>query len=154
MTLFLRLLRAAACGLLLAFCLSPAAYAQRLAKSKAAVFKPRFIKKQLLKATRWQLAHPKHKATDWTNGAFYSGVFAAYQATKSRVILDSLLALGERTKWQPDHRYDHADDIAICQTYLNLYRLKKDRRMLAPTLAVAEKFRTVPGPEVQKNGIT
>ena len=153
MALSLRLLRAAACGLLLALCLNPAAYAQRLAKSEAAVFKPRFIKKQLLKATQWQLAHPRHKATDWTNGAFYSGVFAAYQATRSRVILDSLLALGERTKWQPDRRYDHADDMAICQTYLNLYRLQKDRRMLAPTLAVAEKFRTVPGPEVQKNGI-
>jgi rhamnogalacturonyl hydrolase YesR len=117
-------------------------------------FKPAYIKAQLLKATQWQLAHPRHDPTDWTNGAFYSGVFAAYQTTKSPLILDSLLALGERTHWQPARRYDHADDIAICQTYLNLYRLKKDQRMIAPTLAVVEKLRTVPGREVEKNGIT
>jgi rhamnogalacturonyl hydrolase YesR len=52
------------------------------------MFKPRFIKKQLLKAARWQLAHPKHALTDWTNGAFYSGVFTAYQATQSKLLLD------------------------------------------------------------------
>lgn len=117
-------------------------------------FKPTYIKAQLLKATQWQLAHPRHEPTDWTNGAFYSGVFAAYQTTKSPLILDSLLALGERTHWQPARRYDHADDIAICQTYLNLYRLRHDRRMLEPTLAVVEKLRTEPGREVEKNGIT
>ncbi|OGX89698.1 hypothetical protein BEN49_24720 [Hymenobacter coccineus] len=107
----------------------------------------------MLRVTRWQLAHPRHAPTDWTNGAFYAGVFAAYQTTHSKLILDSLLALGERTKWQPGPRYDHADDIAICQTYLNLYRLKKDRRMLQPTLDVVEKFRNQPGPEVQNHGI-
>jgi rhamnogalacturonyl hydrolase YesR len=139
-------------GLLLAAGLGPAARAQP-AQADAAYFKPRFIKAQLLKTARWQLAHPRHSPTDWTNGAFYAGVFAAYQTTKSKLLLDSLLALGERTHWQPGPRYDHADDIAICQTYLNLYRLKKDRRMLAPTLAVVEKLRTVPGPEVASHGI-
>jgi unsaturated rhamnogalacturonyl hydrolase len=139
-------------GLLLAAGLALTAHAQS-APAEAAYFKPKFIKDQLLKTTRWQLAHPRHKVTDWTNGAFYSGVFAAYQTTKSKLILDSLLAMGERTHWQPDRRYDHADDIVICQTYLNLYRLKKDRRMIEPTLAVVEKFRTEPGPEVRHNGI-
>ncbi|NML65962.1 glycoside hydrolase family 88 protein [Hymenobacter sp. RP-2-7] len=125
-----------------------------LSAAEQAQFKPAFIKAQLLKATQWQLAHPKHKPTDWTNGAFYSGVFAAYQTTKSKLILDSLMALGQRTHWQPDQRYDHADDIAICQTYLNLYRLKHDQRMIVPTLAVLDKLRTTPGPEVQQHGIT
>ena len=124
------------------------------AAADQAQFKPAYIKAQLLKTTQWQLAHPKHALTDWTNGAFYSGVFAAYQATGSKVILDSLLAMGERTHWQPGPRYDHADDIVICQTYLNLYRLKPDQRMLAPTLAVVEKLRTTPGPEVAQHGIT
>ncbi len=140
-------------GLLLAASFGPSAARAQLTPADAAYFKPRFIKAQLLKTTRWQLAHPKHKVTDWTNGAFYSGVFAAYQATKSKLILDSLLAMGNRTQWQPDRRYDHADDIAICQTYLNLYRLRYDRRMLAPTLAVVEKLRTVPGPEVAGHSI-
>ncbi|WP_022824740.1 glycoside hydrolase family 88/105 protein [Hymenobacter norwichensis] len=140
-------------GLLLALGCSGTAEAQSLSKADQAVFKPKYIKKQLLSATKWQLAHPKHKITDWTNGAFYSGVFAAYETTKSQLILDSLMAMGNRTQWQPDQRYDHADDIVICQTYLNLYRLKKDRRMIQPTLDVVEKFRTVPGKEVQNHGI-
>ncbi|SFP89839.1 glycoside hydrolase family 88/105 protein [Hymenobacter arizonensis] len=147
------LFRPFACGLLLALGHSSTSQAQVLSGPDKAFFKPKYIKQQLLLATKWQLAHPKHKATDWTNGAFYSGVFAAYQATKSPWVLDSMLAMGERTQWRPGPRYDHADDLVICQTYLNLYRLIKDRRMVAPTLAVVEKFRTEPGPEVQHNGI-
>ena len=153
MPIALRSLRPLACTILLALSFH-SLRAQETAPADKAVFKPKYIKKQLLLVTKWQLAHPKHKITDWTNGAFYSGVFAAYQATRSQLILDSLLAMGERTRWQPDKRYDHADDIAICQTYLNLYRLKKDRRMIEPTLTVLEKLRTEPGPEVAKNGIT
>ncbi|GAB2471284.1 hypothetical protein GCM10011375_37920 [Hymenobacter qilianensis] len=149
----LRLSRLLTCCALLALLLAPATHAQSVSAPDKAFLKPKFIKKQLLKATKWQLAHPKHPLTDWTNGAFYSGVFAAYQTTKSPLILDSLLAMGERTQWQPGPRYDHADDIVICQTYLNLYRLKKDRRMIQPTIAVVEKFRTMPGPEVQAHGI-
>ncbi|MDO7884444.1 glycoside hydrolase family 88/105 protein [Hymenobacter cheonanensis] len=140
-------------SLLLAAACIPTARAQ-VAPADAAYFKPKRIKGQLLKAAQWQLAHPRHGATDWTNAAFYSGVFAAYQATHSRLLLDSLLALGERTHWQPGRRFDHADDLAICQTYLNLYRLKKDRRMLEPTLAAAEKLRTTPGPELAGHGLT
>ncbi|WP_133272755.1 glycoside hydrolase family 88/105 protein [Hymenobacter radiodurans] len=147
----LRLAHLLTCCVLLA--LVHTGQAQSVSASDKAFFKPKFIRKQLLRASKWQLAHPKHTLTDWTNGAFYSGVFAAYQTTKSPLLLDSLLAMGERNQWRPGPRYDHADDIVICQTYLNLYRLKKDRRMIQPTLDVVEKLRTVPGPEVQAHGI-
>ncbi len=124
------------------------------APHRDAVFSPTYIKATLLKAAAWQLQHPKHAPTDWTNGAFYAGVFAAYQTTQSPVLLDSLLALGERTHWQPGSRFDHADDIAISQTYIDLYRLKKDRRMIQPTIDSIQKMRMVPGPEQQKHGLT
>jgi unsaturated rhamnogalacturonyl hydrolase len=100
------------------------------------------------------LTHPKHSLTDWTNGAFYAGVFAAYETTKSPKILDSLLAMGERNNWQPGPRFDHADDIAICQTYINLYRIRKDQRMIQATIDTVQKMRRVAGPEVKKHGIT
>ncbi|MVM31311.1 glycoside hydrolase family 88 protein [Spirosoma sp. HMF4905] len=118
------------------------------------VFAPDYIKNTMLKVVDWQLKHPKHKTTDWTNGAFYAGVFAAYETTKSPVVLDSLMAMGERTGWQPGSRYDHADDIAICQTYINLYRLKKDRRMIQPTIDTVQKLGRIPGKEVKNHGIT
>lgn len=119
-----------------------------------AVFSPTYINAVLLKTAQWQLQHPKHKPTDWTNGAFYAGVFAAYETTKSPALLDSLLAMGERNRWSPGARFDHADDIAICQTYIDLYRLKKDRRLIQPTIDTVQKMRTVPGPEVKKHNLT
>lgn len=84
-----------------------------------------YIRQVLQKVAVCQVAHPKHTPTDRTNGAFYAGVCPAWETTRSPVILDSLLALGERTGWQPGPRYDYADDITICQTYIDLYRLKK-----------------------------
>lgn len=118
------------------------------------VFKRKLIKKRMLQVTDWQLNHPKHRPNDWTNGAFYAGVVAAYQTTKSKVIMDSLMALGQRTGWQPGPRYDHADDIAISQTFIDVYRVKKDKHMIQPTIDTVEKLRRVPGPEDRKHGIT
>jgi rhamnogalacturonyl hydrolase YesR len=118
------------------------------------VFKSKNIKSRMLQVTDWQLKNPKHRPNDWTNGAFYAGVVAAYQTTKSKVIYDSLIALGQRTGWQPGPRYDHADEIAISQTYIDMYRLKKDQNMIQPTIDTVQKLRTVPGREVRQHGIT
>ncbi|WP_232541179.1 glycoside hydrolase family 88/105 protein [Spirosoma endbachense] len=118
------------------------------------VFSPKYIKEVLLKTTQWQLQHPKHSPTDWTNGAFYAGIFAAYETTKSPLILDSLMAIGERNQWRPGKRFDHADDIAVCQMYIDLYRLKKDRRMIQPTIDTVQKMQKVAGPELAKHGQT
>jgi rhamnogalacturonyl hydrolase YesR len=69
-------------------------------------------------------------------------------------VRDSLTALGERTGWRPGARYDHADDIAISQTYIDMYRVKKDQRKIQPTIDTVQKLRTVTGREVQRHGIT
>lgn len=118
------------------------------------VFNKNNIKSRMLQVTAWQLKNPKHTPTDWTNGAFYAGVVAAYETTKSKVILDSLMALGERTGWKPGPRYDHADDITISQTYIDIYRKKKDRRMIQATIDTVQKLRTVPGREARNHKIT
>jgi len=118
------------------------------------VFKKKYIKSTMLKVTAWQLNNPKHTPTDWTNGAFYAGVVAAYKTTKSKVIFDSLLALGQRTNWEPGPRYDHADDITISQAYIDLYRIKKERSMIQATIDTVQKLSTVPGREIKRNGIT
>lgn len=120
------------------------------AASTSGVFNPRSIKKSMQLVTDWQLNHPKHAPTDWTNGAFYAGVLAAYQTTGSKKILDSLVVLGQRTSWQPGRRYDHADDIAICQTYIDVARIKGDQQLLRATIDTVQKLRTVPGPESKK----
>ncbi|MBS1792282.1 MAG: glycoside hydrolase family 88 protein [Acidobacteria bacterium] len=119
----------------------------------ADVFDRKFIKARMLETLRWQLKNPKHELNDWTNGAFYAGVFAAYETTKSKEVLDALNAMGEKTGWQPGRRFDHADDIAIAQTYIDLYRLEKDKKMIAPTIAAVDRIKTEKSPEREKNGI-
>ena len=107
----------------------------------------------MIKVVRWQLANPKHELFDWTNGAFYAGMFAAYETTKSKEIWAALLDMGEKNKWAPGPRFDHADDIVIDQTYIDIYRITKDKRMLQPTLDVVARIKAEKSREVEKNGI-
>ena len=118
------------------------------------VFKRKNIEAKMLSVAKWQLANPKHKLYDWTNGAFYAGVFAAYETTKSPELMSALMDMGEKNAWMPGPRFDHADDIVINQTYLDLYRIKKNKRMLQPTIDAAERLKKETGNEVAKNGIT
>lgn len=104
------------------------------------VFNDRNIKKTIKKATSWQLHHPKHKLYDWTNGAFYAGVFAAWETTSSKKIWNALMEMGEANKWKPGPRLMHADDIAICQTYIDLYRIVKDENMIQPFKNAADSI--------------
>ncbi len=117
------------------------------------VFKNDFIKARMLKVADWQLKNPKHQLTDWTNGAFYAGVFAAYETTKSPEIMTAMMEMGEKNRWQIGRRFDHADDIAISQTYIDLYRIKKDKKMIQPTIDAIRKIQTESSNEVAKHGI-
>lgn len=122
---------------------------------ESTVFQPEQIKATMLKVADWQMNHSNRKPlNDWTNAAFYTGVFAAYEATGADLLLDSMMAMGERKQWQPGRRFDHADDYAICQTYIDLYRLSGDKKMLQPTIDSLQKMKEVEGNEVRKHGIT
>ena len=134
--------------LLISVCLAMTVKAQT-----ADVFDKNFIRARMLKVADWQLKNPKHPLYDWTNGAFYAGVFAAYETTKSPEIMKALMEMGEKNNWQIGKRFDHADDIVISQTYIDLYRLKKDRKMIQPTIDAIQKIRTEKSNEVQKHGI-
>ncbi len=121
---------------------------------KSDVFKRKNIEAKMLLVAKWQLADPKHDLWDWTNGAFYAGVFAAYETTKSPDLMNAMLEMAEKRGWKPGPRFDHADDIAIDQTYIDLYRIKKDKKMLQPTIDVAERLKKETGDQFKKNGIT
>lgn len=86
--------------------------------------KPEAIKTIMNKTAEWQINHPRHAQNNWTNGAFYAGLFAAWETTQSPIIYNAMMAMGEdSTQWQPASRWYHADDIAISQTYIDLYRI-------------------------------
>lgn len=117
----------------------------------ARFFKKSYIKKSMVKATEWQLAHPKHAQTDWTNGAFYAGVYAAWETTHAKKIYQAMMAVGnDSTRWMPGRRWFHADDIAICQTYIDLYHREKRQEMLDGTVATVGRFMKEPYPTKSK----
>ena len=133
-----------------------AALTVNTAGQSADIFKRKTIEARMLAVAKWQLANPKHELWDWTNGAFYAGVFAAYETTKSPELMAALMSMGKKNGWKPGPRFDHADDIAINQTYLDLYRLMKvkDAKMIQPTIDVTERLKSETGIEVAKHGIT
>lgn len=107
-------------------------------------FKPKEIKKAMARAAEWQFDHPKHELWDWTNGALYAGVSAAYKSTGNKLYLNSMLEMGDKNQWKPGPRLQHADDHAICQTYIDVYRLRKDRKMITPFIDQMDKFLATP----------
>lgn len=108
------------------------------------VFGDAYIKKTMKKALDWQLKNPKHKLYDWTNGAFYAGVFAAWETTGSKKIWKALEAMGEANEWKPGPRLHHADDHAICQTYIDMYRVSGERKMIDPFIRTMDEFMATP----------
>jgi rhamnogalacturonyl hydrolase YesR len=116
------------------------------ANQRTSVFQPEYIKNTLNKVTEWQLLHPKEETSprDWTNGAFYAGVFAAYETTRSEKIYQALLDMGKNNEWKPGIRWWHADDIAVGQTYIDLYRTEKRDEMIRATIDDIDKFIATP----------
>ena len=112
-------------------------------------FDGKYIKNVMNKAAEWQIANPKHKQNDWTNGAYYAGMFAAWETTKSQKIYDAMMSMArDSTNWEPYRRWYHADDVVISQTYMNLYRTEKNKsqHMLQPTIDTLIKFISNPYP--------
>ena len=86
------------------------------------------------KVADWQLANPsKHRPTDWTQGAFYTGVMALYDVSKDQKYLDAMVQMGENNQWKPGPRAYHADDFAVCQAYCEMFMILKDPKMIEPT---------------------
>jgi rhamnogalacturonyl hydrolase YesR len=81
---------------------------------------------------------------DWTNGAFYAGVFAAYETTGSKKIWKAMYEMGEANKWKPGPRLHHADDHVICQTYIDMYRISGDKKMIEPFVKTMDEFLATP----------
>lgn len=108
------------------------------------IFGPSYIKNNMQKVADWQLSHPLHAPNNWTNGAFYAGVYAAWETTKSPKLYDAMISMGDSINWKPGKRWWHADDIAICQTYLDLYSLEKREEMITATVGTVNRFISEP----------
>ncbi len=81
----------------------------------------------------WQLANPsKHKPTDWTQGAGYTGMMAFSGISGNGRYLDAMVAMGEGNGWELGPKKYFADDHCVGQTYAELYFKYRDPKMIAP----------------------
>jgi len=110
-----------------------------------AVFERDSIKSLMRLAADWQISHPdtgaEHDDLDWTNAALYIGMLDWAELAESEEKDDAyykwLLRIGRRNQFQVNKRMYHADDIAVAQTFIELYGKYGNARMIAPVMARA-----------------
>lgn len=120
-----------------------------LARDLDPSLKPKAVEKALRKVADWQLQRLGDQFTyDWTMGALYTGFMAASEATSNAKYRKAMMRMGRKLDWKLGPRFNHADDVAVGQTYLELYLREHDPAMIAD---VGENFaramQTPPDPE-------
>ena len=90
----------------------------------------------------WQLAKAEPVFNQqWTFAALYDGMLAASATTGDAKYRDAMVAMAEGFQWKLlDTRFPHADDMALGQTYLDLYRIKRDPVRKADTQAILDRL--------------
>ena len=118
-------------GVMLTVLVSTAALCQ---KKEQNIYSKSFITDQMRKVCDWQLNNPvtinEKNDNDWARAAFYTGVMATYRTTKDEKYLNAAIAWSESFDWKLAKRLRHADDHAKGQTYLEIYEVKKDPKMI------------------------
>jgi unsaturated rhamnogalacturonyl hydrolase len=112
---------------------------------------PRLSRRDLAKAMKlvadWQLARlPAEAQVDWTWAALYTGFVAVPGKVAGGKYQQAMMSVSEHLDWQPGPRVMHADDQAIGQTYLELYLLHRDHKMIEPLMARLREEMAAPDP--------
>jgi unsaturated rhamnogalacturonyl hydrolase len=93
----------------------------------------------------WQLARSQEYFDRiWTWSVLYSGFMAASDSLGDAKYRDAMQAVGTKFDWQLRSHLPDADDQSVGQTYLELYLLKKDPAMIAPTRAELDALLAAP----------
>jgi unsaturated rhamnogalacturonyl hydrolase len=133
----------------LALCV-PAAAQGRSEKAGGDIYSKRSVRALMQKVFDWQVAHPveinERNANLWARAAFYAGVMSAGRATGDRRYAEQAARWAESRGWKLGERPRHADDHAPGQTYLELYMLKRDPRMIEHTRSVIDAMVAAPRP--------
>jgi rhamnogalacturonyl hydrolase YesR len=113
-----------------------------LATDLSSAIKPKAISAAIKKVADWQLrvAEPKFNQ-QWTYAALYDGFLAASDTTGDAKYRDAMVRMAQHFDWQLlDKRFPHADDQALGQTYLDLYRADRQPVRLANTKAIMDRL--------------
>lgn len=99
-------------------------------------FKRRDVAKAMKLVADWQLNRlPAQPQYDWTWAALYTGFMAVPDQIAGDKYKNAVMKIGDELNWQPGPRVMHADDQAVGQSYLELYMIHKDQKMMEPMRA-------------------
>jgi unsaturated rhamnogalacturonyl hydrolase len=110
--------------------------------SASSALKPKAIDAAMKKVADWQLKVAEADFNkQWTFAALYDGLLAASKATGDPKYRDAVAHFAERSDWTLlDTRFPHADDQALGQAYLDLYRFDPQAIRLADTKATMDRL--------------
>jgi unsaturated rhamnogalacturonyl hydrolase len=104
-----------------------------LAKDLSTAVKPVAIHAAMRKVADWQLARVANAPSqDWTFATLYTGMLAASDSLHDPRYNDLVQHVAEHYQWELGPRQTHADDQAIGQAYLALYRDQPDLVRIGP----------------------
>ncbi|OEK07970.1 hypothetical protein A8C32_16035 [Flavivirga aquatica] len=86
----------------------------------------------LEKRKKWHHRNRYHDL-DWTTATLYTGMYEFSKISDDKKYTKWLLDIGNRNDWKLFKRVYHADDHAVGQFYLNLYKDSKNETMIHPT---------------------
>jgi len=117
--------------------------------------KPKAVAKAMRQVADWQLERSQpYFDRIWTWSVLYSGFMAASDSLGDPKYRDAMTAMGQKFDWKLRSHLPNADDQSVGQTYLELYLLKKDPAMIAPTkqeldaILAAPRGSRIPGKEI------
>jgi len=92
----------------------------------------------------WQTDGFKHKKTDWTNAALYTGLFDLGKTSGDEKYHQALIAIGNDVGWNTGRSRLLADDYCVGQTYSLLYMKYKKPEMITPFKQQADSIVELP----------
>lgn len=104
--------------------------------------KPKAISGAMKKVADWELtvAEPSFNR-EWTFAALYDGLLAASATTGDKRYRDAVVRMAQHNDWQLlDQRFPHADDQALGQAYLDLYRADQQPVRMANTKSIMDRL--------------
>ncbi len=100
------------------------------------------VRKAAKKVADWQFAKAQPVFNQqWTFAAMYDGFLAASKITGDPKYRDAMVKMAQQFDWKLlDARFPHADDMALGQTYLDLYLDRRDPIRMADTKAILDRL--------------
>jgi rhamnogalacturonyl hydrolase YesR len=110
------------------FC-SGTAFAQ---STRPAVRDPQQVKELMKRVMNFQIkAYGDTAPVNWQAAAFWSGVMGAYDSTHDEDFYQAAKKWADAAGWKISKRPFHADDIAVGQSYCDMYLREKQPQMIA-----------------------